>query len=96
MLLDPYLLFKGNARAALTFYQKVLNIEIGHHQTYGDSPAQTEPRHNEWLIYGELLYNGSCFAMLADSPMATIENNSAIHLSLNFENEKKNTMPLII
>jgi len=95
MLLHPYLLFKENVRAALT-YQKALNLVIAQYQTYGDSPTQTEPRHNEWLIHGELLQNGSCFAMLAGSPTATKENNSAIHLSLNFENEKKHTIPLII
>ena len=89
MLLHPYLLFKGDARAAITFYQKALNLEIGHHQTYGDSPAKATPEQNDWLMHGELLHNGSCFAMLADSPTATKENNSAIHLSLNFENEKK-------
>ena len=89
MLLHPYLLFKGDARAAITFYQKALNLEIGHHQTYGDSPAKATPEQNDWLMHGELLHNGSCFAMLADSPKATKENNSAIHLSLNFENEKQ-------
>jgi len=51
MLLHPYLLFKVNALEALTFYQKALNLEVCQHQTYGDSPAQTEPAHNEWLIH---------------------------------------------
>lgn len=107
MNLHPYLIFNGQAREALKLYTSALNIEHGEINSYKNSPVPHLPKHSDWIVHTDLIFNGNVIAMMADSPDLKLVNNPNVHLSLNFTNleemngaferlshEGKITMPL--
>lgn len=71
-LLNPYISFRDNARAALEFYHSVLggNLEI---TTFGDMPDMGfGPREKDLLMHGSLTTEDGMVLMASDTP-ASIE-----------------------
>jgi len=48
--LNPYVMFSGNCREALTFYQECLGGEITSIQTYADSPLGVSDEHGQRIF----------------------------------------------
>jgi len=86
MKLHPYFVFNGQAREALLFYCKALDISHGEIKSYGDSPMPHTPEQKDWLVHAELQFEGETIAMFADSTDSPLTKNPNIHISLNYYN----------
>ena len=91
-LLNPYLNFNGNCRAAMTFYQACLGGElllqtVAESPAAGHLPAEDQPRimHSMLTVDGQLLLLASD-VMSMHSPVA---NNSSAQLCLNCHSEEQ-------
>jgi len=51
--LNPYLMFPGSCKEALTFYQECLDGEIVSMQTFADSPVDVPPEHGHRIFNSE-------------------------------------------
>jgi len=85
MLLHPYFVFNGQARAAIQFYAQALDLSHSEIKTYGESPVPHDPKHKDWVMHCELIKDGKTFAMLADSPDIKKTENANVQLSINYE-----------
>ena len=87
--LNPYLMFDGNAKEAMEFYQSVLGGELTMHN-YGD--AAPSPETKDKVMHANL-DNGDLYFMASDDCMPDHElivgNN--IHMSLVGSDEEKLT-----
>ncbi len=86
MKLHPYFVFNGQAREALHFYCKALDITHGEIKTYGESPMPHAPEQKDWVVHAELIFEGETIAMFADSADAPLTKTPNIHISLNYTN----------
>ena len=86
MILHPYFVFNGQAKEAILFYTKALDIEHGELKTYKDSPMSHHPHQKDWIIHSALIFKGTTLAMFADSEDAPLSPNPNIHISLNYTN----------
>lgn len=83
MKLNPYLVFSGNAEAAIKHYVDALNLQHTEIKRYKDSPMKHKPNQSNWVIHCELIYKGQTLAMICDAPNEGSSNQ--IQLSLNFD-----------
>ncbi|MEM7588396.1 MAG: VOC family protein [Acidobacteriota bacterium] len=65
MKLNPYLMFPGTCREALTFYKELLNGEIVLIQTMEDAPFETPDEHKQ-RIFNAHFRAGDLFFMASD------------------------------
>ena len=63
--ITPYLMFSGNCREAMEFYQKCTGGELSV-MTYGEMEPKTPPDEKHWLIHARLA-KGSTVLMASDS-----------------------------
>ena len=63
--LNPYLMFSGNCREALTFYQECLDGDIVSIQTFADSPLDVSEEHGHRIFNSEFRA-GELFFMASD------------------------------
>ncbi len=56
MKLQPYIMFNGNAREAMNFYNEALGGEITFIQTYGEAPADypKDPATNDLIMHANI------------------------------------------
>ena len=62
---SPYLIFNGNCREAMTFYQQCIGGEL-HMQTFGEVGADTTSESRDWLIHARLA-KGATVLMSSDN-----------------------------
>lgn len=65
--LNPYLNFRGQARAALEHYQEVLGGELTV-STFSEAGMEVQPEETEWLMHGQLETPDGFTLMAADVP----------------------------
>lgn len=68
-ILNPYLSFRDNARAALEFYQRVLGgtLDIS---TFGSMPEmEYQPEESEHVMHGHLTTDDGMVLMASDTPL---------------------------
>lgn len=65
--LNTYLGFKGEARAAMNFYQSVFGGEIVQ-STFGEFHASEDPAEQDLIMHSQLTTDGGLVFMAADSP----------------------------
>jgi PhnB protein len=83
MQLNPYLSFKGQCKAAFTFYEKVLGGKIIFMATWGESPmADQFPELRDWIMHASLAV-GDAILMGADPPPAQYEQPKGISVSIH-------------
>lgn len=82
-LLNPYLNFRTEARAAMDFYQSVFGGDVDL-STYGDAQASDDPAEKDKVMHSQLTTPGGLTLMASDLPAAMPldpGNNFAISLS---------------
>lgn len=65
--LNPYLNFRGQARAALEHYQQVLGGDLTV-STFAEAGMEVQPEETEWLMHGQLETPDGFTLMAADVP----------------------------
>ena len=87
MKLNPYLMFNGQCKAALKFYEQCLGAKIEAMMTYGESPMaeQTPPESRNNIMHAHFTVNNQDL-MGADSPPEEYEEPKGFSVSLNIEN----------
>jgi len=83
MKLDPYLIYQGQAEEAIAFYGVALGLEHGEINRYKDSPMPHTAAQKNWIMHCELLDQGRCIAMVADT--TEVNSGNQIQLSLNYK-----------
>lgn len=85
----PYLMFDGNAKEALEYYQKIFGGELSDLKTYGETGYQTSPDAKDRLIHGRF-QKGNLLLMVSDaSPGSSVVVGTNISLVLDFEGEEE-------
>jgi PhnB protein len=82
-ILNPYLSFRDNARAALDFYQGVFGGEITR-STFGEFQASEDPAEVDKIMHSQLTTPSGFTLMAADTPNSmdyTPGNNISVSLS---------------
>lgn len=83
--ITPYLMFNGNCRDAMTFYQKTFGGELTI-TTYGETEPKTAPEHKNEVIHG-MLVNGATVIMASDTmPGERINPGNDVWLTLACDN----------
>jgi len=65
--LNPYLGFRGNARAAMEFYQGVFGGELAV-STFGDFQASVDPEEVDLVMHSQLTGDSGIVFMASDTP----------------------------
>jgi len=65
--LNPYLSFKGNARAAMEFYRSIFGGELTVN-TFEDLHAATDPTENKLVMHSQLTGENGVIFMASDTP----------------------------
>lgn len=89
--LNPYLMFNGNCRAAMTFYQTCLGGELAV-QTYGESPMaeHTPPALHDRVLHAALNKDGAVLLFASDMMGgAGAEQGNTVMLCLNCTSEEE-------
>lgn len=87
--LNPYLNFRGQARAALEHYQKVLGGELTL-STFAEAGMEVAPGEAEWLMHGQLETPDDFTLMAADAPShLDLAEGSAFSVSLSGDDAAK-------
>ena len=68
-VLEPYLYFRGDCRAAMEFYRGALGGEL-ETQSYADAPGQAAAENPQWLMHATLK-GGLAGLMGSDTPTAS-------------------------
>ncbi|MGG3467124.1 VOC family protein [Neobacillus pocheonensis] len=85
----PYLMFDGNAKAALEFYREVFGGEVSNLQTYGEADYPTPPEASDRIIHAQFKKD-DLFLMASDAfPGNPITVGNNISLTLEFESEEE-------
>lgn len=84
MIINPFLLFGGNASEAIDFYCEALDLKCVFKNTYGNTPLEVSEKERNWIVHSELSHNNKPFLMLADVEKKKIGDN--VHLSINYDN----------
>ena len=79
--ITPYLMFNGNCRDAMTFYQKIFGGELTI-STYGETDPNTPPERKDQAIHA-MLENKATMLLASDSHGPPITPGSDVWLSLN-------------
>lgn len=79
--ITPYLIFDGDCRQAMTFYQRVLGGDLTL-STYGETGHSPTPETADWVIHARLA-NGARLLMASDrAPTIEFDSGSRMHLML--------------
>ncbi|MFB2585252.1 VOC family protein [Herbiconiux liukaitaii] len=87
--LNPYINFRGEARAAGDFYQSVFGGELTR-STFADFQTPTDEAEQEWIMHSQLSTEGGLTFMISDVPTGmeyTPGNNISVSLSGPSETE---------
>jgi PhnB protein len=87
--LNAYLMFKGDCREAMNFYQSVFGGDVNI-MTYGDMDGSCPEAKKNQVMHGQLM-GGDAELMAADDPENIAEGNSRIQLALSGANKEKLT-----
>ncbi|WML31379.1 VOC family protein [Neobacillus sp. OS1-32] len=85
----PYLMFDGNAKEALDFYQQVFGGEQSDLKTFAEAGYQTPPEAKDRLIHGRLKKDDLFFMVSDCFPGSSVVIGSNISLVLDFESEEE-------
>lgn len=87
MKLNPYLMFNGQCKAALKFYEQCLGAKIEAMMTYGESPMaeQTPPESRNNIMHAQFTVNNQDL-MGADSPPEQYEEPKGFSVLLGIDN----------
>ncbi|NEQ19614.1 MAG: VOC family protein [Microcoleus sp. SIO2G3] len=87
MKLNPYLMFNGQCKAALKFYEQCLGAKIEAMMTYGESPMaeQTPPESRNKIMHAHFTVNNQEL-MGADSPPEQYEEPKGFSVLLGVDN----------
>lgn len=86
---NPYLNFRGQARAAIEFYQSVFGGEV-ESSTFGEAGMPVDPAETDWIMHSQLATADGIIVMVSDAPssMGTGDlHNGAISISGPAEDE---------
>jgi PhnB protein len=87
--ITPYLMFDGNAKAALEFYRDVFGGEISNLQTYGEADYPTPPEADERIIHAQFRKDDLVLMVSDASPGNKVIIGNNISLTLDFESEEE-------
>jgi PhnB protein len=90
MQLNPYLNFKGQCKAAFTFYEQLLDGKIEAMITHGETPAG-EHVPSDWqdaIMHARLVF-GDNVLMGSDAPPDRYEEPKGIYLSIQITDPKE-------
>ena len=77
-MVSPYIVFKGNCKEALEFYERVFKSKVKRMQPYGEYVPQginTPPENlNEWVLHAEMEICGTNFWFADDAQPITKGN----------------------
>ncbi len=87
----PYLMFSGNCREALMFYEECLNGEIASIQTVGESPLDVPEEHQDRIFDSEFRADNICFKASDDMPghEVAVGTNFALFVTFSDHAEQK-------
>ena len=86
--IQPYLLFDGNCREAMTFYKQCIGGEL-QTMTFGEADPKTPPQAKDRLIHARLA-NGEKELMASDSgPGMPIRNGDNVQLSFGCDSDQQ-------
>ncbi|MBG6213799.1 PhnB protein [Cryobacterium sp. CAN_C3] len=89
--LNPYLGFRGNAREAMDFYQRVFGGEVTR-STFGESNASDDPADKDKIMHSELTTASGFSLMASDAPSSMqVATGSSISVSLSGDDEAELT-----
>jgi PhnB protein len=85
--LNPYIGFKGQAKAAVEFYKTVLGGELTM-STFGEAGAAHSPEDNDKIMHAMLVTPNGITLMASDIPSdMKADEGSSISISLSGDNE---------
>jgi PhnB protein len=80
----PYLNFNGNAKEALSFYEKALNGKVAYSQTFADANMAKDDSMKDKVLHA-VFEAGELKFMVSDCPPGvSVSSGDQISLSLNF------------
>jgi PhnB protein len=86
-ILNPYLGFRDDARAALEFYRSVFGGELTI-STFGDLHASDDPAEQDKVMHGQLVAPNGIVLMGSDTPTGMqLAEGSSISVSLSGDDE---------
>lgn len=89
--ITPYLVFPGNCREAMNFYQKVFDGDITIMMTFGDSPMPVPDESRDRIFNSELVTGEFKLKASDDIPGYEVFQGTNVSLFLTFDSEKKKT-----
>lgn len=85
--LNPYLNFRQEARAAMTFYQSVFGGELSL-QTFQDAHAPVDPGDGDKIMHAQLVTDNGLMLMASDTPNhMDYQSGANVSLSLTGNDE---------
>ena len=82
--LNPYVMFSGNCKEALTFYEDCLGGEIVSMQTFGDSPVDVPDDAKDRIFNSEFRAGDAFFMASDDLPSHEVTRGTNVALFLVF------------
>ena len=83
---NPYLLFNGDCRAAMTFYEKCFGGELTL-LPFSDAPPEAKPPGGDDMIFHATLKKGDLVLMASDCPPGNeVQAGANVNLSVNCAN----------
>ena len=87
--LNPYLMFSGNCKEALTFYKACLDGEIVSMQTFADSPVDVPDEHKHRIFNAEFRAENVFFMASDDLPNHQVSRGSNFALFVIFSKKEE-------
>ncbi len=87
--LNPYLMFSGNCREALTFYQECLGGEITSIQTYAESPLGVPDEHGHRIFNAVFRADELLLRASDDMPNHPVTRGSNFALFVAFSDKEE-------
>lgn len=85
--LNPYINFRGDARAASDFYHSVFGGELTR-STFAEFQMPTEEGEQEWIMHSQLTTEGGLVLMVSDVPTG-MEYNPGNNVSVSLSGESE-------
>ena len=89
-LLNTYLIFNGNCREAMTFYEKCLGGVLCL-STYGEMPGgpQLDKKHKDWILHARLTIKSKVLMASDTQPGIKIKQGNNFFVSINADHVKE-------
>ena len=87
--LNPYLMFSGNCKEALTFYKECLDGEIVSMQTFANSPIDVPDEYAQRIFNSEFRAEGVFFMASDDLPNKQVNKGSNFALFVIFSEKEE-------